>query len=165
MKYLVLILLVVIATGGAGGYFYYTETQKTIQILTENNAKLEMAIAQSEDAIKSLQSNYAAMAEENNRINQAYADIRRQNNRLASKIADMDLGILAVEKPESMQRAVNRGTVNAGRCFELLSGAELTEEERNATEAEDFNKECPWLWPGPPADGLRSEPAEGDNGQ
>lgn len=163
MKYLVLILLVVIATGSAGGYLYFTETQKTIAILTENNAKLEIAIAQSEEAIESLQNNYAAVVEENNKINQAYADIRRQNNRLSAKIADMDLGILAVEKPDSMQRAVNRGTANAGRCFELLSGALLTEEEKNATDAEDFNKECPWLWPGPDAGGLSGEQSTESN--
>jgi hypothetical protein len=60
----------------------------------------------------------------------------------------MDLGLLAAERPDSIERAINRGTRNAGRCFELLSGAILTEDERNATDGESFNKECPWLWPG-----------------
>jgi hypothetical protein len=58
----------------------------------------------------------------------------------------MDLGLLAAEKPDSIERAVNRGTVNAGRCFELLSGAELSEEEKNAKDGIAFNKECPWLY-------------------
>lgn len=132
-----------------GGYFYYTDTQKKMAILIENNAQLEIAVKTNEDAISSLQASYAAAQEENRRINEAYAEIRRQNNRLAEKLSDIDLGLLAAEKPDSIQRAVNRGTLNAGRCFEILSGAPLTEDEQNATSGEAFNKECPWLWPGP----------------
>jgi cell division protein FtsB len=163
MKYIVLILLVVIAVGGSGGYLYYQDSQKKIAILTENNAKLEIAIATSEAAIKSMQQDFAKVAEENKRINESYAEIRRQNNRLSSKLADMDLGLLAAEKPDSIDRAVNRGTVNALRCFELLSGAKLTEEEQNAPDGKTFNKECPWLWPGPPAERVSGEqPAEGN---
>ena len=140
------VLLIIMMTMGGVGYWYYTDTQKTIAILTENNAKLEMAVATNEEALKSMQQDYAAIAEENKKINAAYAEIRRQNNRLSEKLADMDLGLLAAEKPESIESAVNRGTVNAGRCFELLSGAELTEIEKNAKDDVTFNKECPWLY-------------------
>jgi cell division protein FtsB len=140
------VLFIIILTMGGIGYWYYTDTQQTIAILTENNTKLELAAATNEQAIESLQTSYAEMAEENKKINEAYAEIRRQNNRLSSKLADMDLGLLAAEKPDSIERAVNRGTVNAGRCFELLSGAELSEEEKNAKDGIAFNKECPWLY-------------------
>jgi cell division protein FtsB len=148
------LLFVVILVMGGIGYWYYNDTQERMAVLTENNAKLETAIALSEEAISSLQEDYAAVQAESERINQAYADIRRQNDRLSSRIADIDLGILAAEKPAAMQRAVNRGTENAGRCFELLSGSILTDEERNASSGEDFNKECPWLWSGDASDGM-----------
>lgn len=153
--YLLIFILAALGGVGFGAYKYYTDTQERIAILTANNAQLEVAVATNEETINSLQADYAAMAAENQRINDAYAEIRRQNNRLAGKLADMDLGLLAAEKPDSIERAVNRGTTNAGRCFELLSGALLTEEEKNATTGEDFNKECPWLWPGPPAGGVQ----------
>ena len=156
------ILFVVILVMGGIGYFYYTDTQKTIATLTENNAKLEIAVATNEQTIDSLQADYALMAEENNRLNAAYTEIRRQNSRLADKLADMDLGLLAAEKPDSIERAVNNGTANVLRCYELLSGAELTEEELNAETGEDFNKECPWLWPGPNTSGMPGEPTSGD---
>lgn len=136
------------------GYWYYTDSQSKISVLTANNAKLETAVALNEDAIASLQANYAAAQEETRRINTAYAEIRRQNNRLSEKLADVDLGLLAAERPDSIERAVNRGTVNAGRCFEILSGAPLTEIESNATNGEAFNRECPWLWPGPATSGM-----------
>jgi hypothetical protein len=140
------ILFVILGIMSAGFVWYYNDTQERLTIMAENNAKLEIAVQTNEDTIKSLESSYAAIQQENARINEAYADIRRQNARLSDKLADMDLGLLAAEKPDSIERAVNRGTANAGRCFELLSGAPLTEEEKNATDGESFNKECPWLF-------------------
>lgn len=151
------ILLVVILVMGGIGYWYYNDTQAKIAVLVENNAKLETAVAISEETIGALQTNYAASQAENERLNQAYADIRRQNDRLADRLSDIDLGLLASEKPESIERAVNRGTLNAARCFEILSGAPLTEDERNAEDGEAFNKECPWLWPGSTTSGMSGQ--------
>lgn len=161
MKLATIMFILMCAMGG-GFYWYYNDTQERMVILIENKVKLEDAVATNEVTIASLQQDYAAIAEENNRINREYSEIRRQNNRLAERLSDVDLGLLAAEKPESIERAINRGTENAARCFELLSGAELTEDERNATSGESFNKECPWLWPGSSADGVQSENASTD---
>ena len=142
------VLFVVILVMTGIGYWYYNDTQQTIATLTENNAKLETATQLQEEAIASLQQDYAAAQQENQRLNAAYAEIRRQNSRLSDKLATLDLGLAAVNSPDAIERAVDRGTINASRCFELLSGSPLTEEELNAETAESFNKECPWLWPG-----------------
>jgi cell division protein FtsB len=152
------ILLIVIMTMGGIGYWYYTDTQKTIAVLTENNAKLEMAVATNEETIATMAADFAAANAELKRVNTEFAAIRQQNNRLASKLADFDLGLLAANKPESIERAVNRGSANAGRCFELLSGADLTEDEKNAENGESFNKECPWLYDNYRARGLLNDP-------
>lgn len=145
-------------TMGGIGYWYYTDTQKTIAVLTENNAKLEMAVATNEETIATMAADFAAANAELKRVNTEFAAIRQQNNRLASKLADFDLGLLAANKPESIERAVNRGSANAGRCFELLSGADLTEDEKNAENGESFNKECPWLYDNYRARGLLNDP-------
>ena len=152
------LLLVVIMTMGGIGYWYYTDTQKTIAVLTENNARLEMAVATNEETIKTMAADFAAANEELRRVNSEFAAIRQQNNRLASKLADFDLGLLAANKPESIERAVNRGSANAGRCFELLSGADLTEDEKNAENGESFNKECPWLYDTYKSSGMLNDP-------
>lgn len=157
-KFLIGIILIM----GLGGYWYYNDTQKKMTILIENNAQLEIAVTTNEETISSLQNDYAVIQAENTRINQEYAAIRRQNSVLASKLADMDLGLIASQRPESIERAVNRGTENAGRCFEILSGAPLTEEEQNATDGDDFNKECPWLWPGPATVGVPGQQSPAD---
>ena len=54
------ILLIVIMTMGGIGYWYYTDTQRTIAVLTENNAKLELAVASNEETIKTMSADFAA---------------------------------------------------------------------------------------------------------
>ena len=139
-------LLIVIMTMGGIGYWYYTDTQKTIAVLTQNNARLEMAVATNEETIKAMAADFAAANEELKKVNTEFANIRRQNQELANKLQDLDMTAAAIANPEGIERAVNRGSINAGRCFELLSGAELTENEKNAENARSFNKECPWLY-------------------
>lgn len=130
-------------------WVYYQDTQERIAILNENNAKLETAVATSEAAVASLQADILRANQEITRVNEEFAAIRAQNNVLADKLARHDLAVLGAGKPGLVERLVNRGTINAGRCFELLAGAELTDKEKEATSGEEFNKECPWLWPGP----------------
>jgi chromosome segregation ATPase len=130
-------------------YWYYMDTQERIAILHENNAKLETAVATSEAAVASMQADIKKANEELNRVNKEFAAIRAQNNVLSDKLAKHDLAVLGSKKPSLVEKLVNRGTVNAGRCFELLAGAELTTKEKEAKDGNAFNKECPWLWPGP----------------
>ena len=47
-------LLIVMMTMGGIGYWYYTDTQKTIAVLTENNAKLNLAVATNEATIQAI---------------------------------------------------------------------------------------------------------------
>ena len=139
--------LIMLAMGGIG-YWYYNDTQARMAILQENNAKLEIAVATNEETINSLESSYASAQEELSTLNAQYQSIRRQNQELADKLQKIDLTAAAIANAEGIQAAVNRGSFNAGRCFELLSGAELTDQEKEATSGEEFNRECPWLWPG-----------------
>jgi septal ring factor EnvC (AmiA/AmiB activator) len=158
------ILLIIMFTMGGMGYWYYTDTQNTIAVLTSNNAKLEMAVATNEATIKTMAADFAAANAELKRVNSEFAAIRKQNNRLASKLADFDLALLAASKPESIERAVNRGSANASRCFELLSGAKLTDSEKEAENGDKFNKECPWLYDNYKSSGMLNDtPANTNN--
>jgi len=56
-----------------------------------------------------------------------------------------NFGEAAAKKPASLERAVNRGTVNALRCLEIASGSSLTDAEKNATKPSEINRECPSL--------------------
>ena len=146
--YLAIIIFGIIGGVGWFGYQYYVTSQNTIRTLTANNAKLETAVATSENTIASMERSAEELTNQLNFINEQYASIRRQNQRLAERLSNVDLGLAAQDAPDKIGPAVNAGTKNAGRCFEILSGSLLTEEERNAPDEITFNKECPWLWPG-----------------
>ena len=105
-------------------------------------------MAQNEEALRVQKENYEALQKNLQEVNQEFAASRAQNSVLTKKLAEHDLNALAAERPDSITRLINRGTVNAGRCFEILSGAELNDKEKEAKSAQSFNKECPWLWPG-----------------
>lgn len=148
MKLAGMMFVLMIAMGGIF-YWYHNDSQKRMAILQENNAKLNTAVQISEQAVASLQADYARANEQLRLVNQQFAEIRNQNNVLSEKLARHDLAELGAGRPGLVERLVNRGSRNAGRCFEILSGSPLTEEERNATDGGSFNNECPWLWPGP----------------
>jgi len=144
-KLAIVMFMLLLGVGGIG-YWYYNDTQERLAILTSNNAKLNTAVELNEQTISSLENDYEKASSELASLNEAYIAIRRQNQRLADKLQEIDLTAAAIANAEGIERAVNRGTENAGRCFELLSGAELTEKERTAENDIAFNKECPWLY-------------------
>lgn len=127
-------------------YWYYQDSQARIQTLSENNAKLETAVEINEQTIDSLQESYAQSQEQLRAVNDEFRQIRRQNNVLAEKLERHDLGVLGNAKPGLVENVVNRATDKVNRCFEIISGAELTEEELNAETPEQANSECPWLF-------------------
>ena len=144
-KLAIVMFMLLLGVGGIG-YWYYNDTQERLAILTANNAKLNTAVELNEQTISSLEQDFAKASSELATLNEQYISIRRQNQALAEKLERIDLTAAAIANAEGIERAVNRGTENAGRCFELLSGAELNEKERNAENDIAFNKECPWLY-------------------
>ncbi len=83
------------------------------------------------------------------KLNNEFTAIRKQNGILAKKlIEDHDIGFLGANRPKSVQRIITGASKRAGRCFEILSGAPLTQKEMEAKNGKAFNRECPWLWPG-----------------
>jgi arsenate reductase-like glutaredoxin family protein len=146
MKYVVMILSVLLIAGGGLGYWYYRDSQKIITTLTENNAELEISVQLNEQTIKQLEESYNEIELTLEAVNAENVEIRRRNSILEDTLDEHDIGLLAEARPELIERLINRGTENAFRCFELMSGAELTEQERSAENGEDFNSECPWLF-------------------
>lgn len=129
-----------------GFYLYYHDTQKKMETLITNNAKLEIGIKTNEEAIASLNSNITEANAELTRVNKAFSDARQQNNALIDRLAKHELGVLAATKPGLVGPIINKASNKALRCFEIMSGSPLTDQERGAKDAKSFNSECPWLW-------------------
>lgn len=144
-----MVLILMLLAGAGGAYTYVTNLQKTSEIHRLNAERLEVAVAQNEEALRVQKENYEALQKNLEEVNEEFQAARAQNGVLTTKLAEHDLNALAAERPDSITRLVNRGTKNAGRCFEILSGAPLNDKEKEAKSAKSFNNECPWLWPGP----------------
>ena len=143
-----LIIGAVMATMSGGFMLYFNHSQARIATLIENNAQLETAVSINEETISNMQELNEAASRELRLVNDELAASREQNRELLGRLAANDLGAFGQTNPEGLERVINRASNNVLRCFELLSGAELNERERNATDGRSFNRECPWLWPG-----------------
>ena len=137
----------IVLASAAGTFTYVKDLQKTSEIHRLNSEKFEQAAAQNEEALRVQKENYVALQKNLEVVNAEFASTRAQNNVLSDKLAKHDLNSLAAERPKSIVRLINGGSKKAGRCFELLSGADLTDKEMEAKSAKSFNSECPWLWP------------------
>lgn len=144
---LVLILTIIGAIGG--GLWYVTGLRADLAISAENSKKMEEAILQQQIAMEQLQVDQAKIREANEELNNTIKSQNQDMNALKNRFntnADgsaRDIGKIALEKPASIERAVNRGTKNALRCIEIASGAPLTSEEESANTTGEINKECP----------------------
>lgn len=135
------------------GWFYYDSTSKKIDTLVTNNATL---IANTE-LLKSVNSDNIQVMDELvkaqnlnkmnfEKLSDEFQLVRSQRDELVSKYEKHNLEYLATMKPELIEKIINSASANAGRCFELLTGAPLNEKEKKATSSNAFNSECPWLY-------------------
>lgn len=142
--------LVVMAVIG-GGLYYVTGLRADLERSQANEERLTDAIAQQGLLIEQMkrdaeqQRQIAADLQAKN--SQQGQDLTRLENKFAQNAQGQtrDFGALAASRPDSAARAVNRGTKNAQRCFELAMGAPLTEEEKTAKTPMEANRECPTL--------------------
>lgn len=144
-------ILISLLSGAA--YFYYSTTQSRIAVLIANNATLTANIEtittaneRNVQTIQDLQNAYIKIQEDFNQVQTEFQIIRSQNAELRERLGRHELDILAAARPGLVERTINNATVNALRCFELMSGAPLNTREINATTEKEFNSECPWLF-------------------
>lgn len=145
--------LFILATIGlvAFALWYVTNLKADLAISQENAKKMIAAVEQQNQAIKQMKEEQAAIQKINEELNSTIVkqnkDLKSLENRftMSSNGQTRDFGKLAEEKPKSIERAINRGTVNAFRCIEIATGSPLTEKELNAKTETEINKECPSL--------------------
>jgi hypothetical protein len=142
-----LIIVVIFAVSG----WWVTGLRADLAVSQENSRKLIDAIDQQQQAIKKMQEDQEKIRQINNDLNTTIKlqnkDVENLRDRFSqnAKGETRDFGKTASAKPQSLERAVNRGTVNALRCLEIASGASLTDFEKNATKPNEINRECPAL--------------------
>jgi len=110
--YLFLIIMGVIGGVGYGGYMYYKDTQERISILTENNAKLEVAAQLQEETINTMIEDVQRNAELNKELQRELQIAEGYGDQLRATLQKHNLTHLANKKPglieRKMQNATNR---------------------------------------------------------
>lgn len=145
-----IVALIIVLIVAAGGYFLIN-LKADLAIAQENSRKLEEGVRLQQETMAQLKADQQKIKDLNNELNTTIKlqnkDMENLKDRFSTNAAGdkREFGKTAAAKPTSLERAVNRGTVNALRCLEIASGAPLTEAEKNATKPSEINRECPSL--------------------
>ena len=144
-KYLAMLgmVLAVIAS-----LYYVSNLKAQLVIERENVKKLETAIELQKQVINQYRSDIARQQKINRDLQESAENQRKDIESLRKRFNLANLGKLSRVNPSEVENKINRGTMNAIRCFEIASGSPLTEREKNAKTANEFNPECTSLWPG-----------------
>ena len=114
MQQFLLALLLVLA-----GLSYYLWNENGV--LKENNAKLEIAIQTQEEAIATLQSDFALQSTQLNEMTVKSQQAQRELNRYSEFIRNYELSAKIMGDPVEMQRKINNGTKHIMEDIEGLS--------------------------------------------
>ena len=146
-----ILAILVIVVIGAAGIWYVTGLRADLAVSQENTKKMSDAVELQKQVIEQMQADQKKIQKLNQELINTVESQKRDIQSLADRFSTnadgsrRDLGEIAVQKPSSIERAINKGTKNALRCIEIASGSPLTEQEKNATKADEINKECPSL--------------------
>jgi len=143
--YFKMMIAVVMIAGIAGAGMYVMKLRRDNAILKANQIKLEMAVSSQKELIAKQQEDFKEILAANNKMNELVNALQKDLDDLDKRFnkGKRDVGKLAIEKTKLIEKIINKGSVNAKRCIEIASGAELTEQEKNATKKSEINPECP----------------------
>ena len=114
MQQFLLALLLVL-----GGLSYYLWNENGV--LKANNAKLEIAIQTQEEAIATLQNDFALQSTQLNEMTVKSQQAQRELNRYSEFIRNYELSAKIMGDPVEMQRKINNGTKHIMEDIEKLS--------------------------------------------
>ena len=135
----------IIASALIGAGVYVMKLRSDNAILKANQIKLESAVAAQQQLITKQKEDFEEILAANKKMNELVSALKKDLDDLDKRFnkKNRDFGKLSIEKTEVMERIINKGGEAAKRCIEIASGAELTEQEINATKKSEINRECP----------------------
>ena len=140
-----LFLIGILASAVVGAGVYVMKLRSDNAILKANAIKMESAINEQQELITKQKEDFKQILAANKKMNELVSVLKKDLEDLDKRFnkKNRDFGKLAIQKTKVIERIMNKGSVNAQRCIEIASGAELTEEELNATKKSEINTECP----------------------
>ena len=139
---MLLILTVVIGAVGFGAWKYYQYTQEQIRIYAVNAATAELAQQQAELAVESLKRDMVEIQAQFTEVSAKFAVAKGRVDALEGKLSEHEIGDLAQKKPKLIEKIIDKGTQDVLRCYEILTGSPLTDEEIAVTKKSKANTTC-----------------------
>ena len=135
----------ILASAVIGAGVYVMKLRSDNAILKANAIKLESAVAEQQELITQQKEDFKDILAANQKMNELVGVLKKDLEDLDKRFnkKNRDVGKLAIAKTKSIERITNGASALATRCIEIASGAELTEEEKNATKKSEINTECP----------------------
>ena len=140
-----MVFTIIMLLGLAGAGAYVLKLRGDNAILKGNQVKMEIALEQQTKYIEQQKKDYEAILKANQEVNKLVGNLKKDIDDLDKRFnkGTRDLGKTAMERPEAMERIVNKASDKALRCVEIAGGAKLTEAEKTATKKSEINSECP----------------------
>lgn len=146
MNWLKILPLIAVVGVIIGGYLYVNNLNNNIKDLVKAKAELTIAKKLQDETIEQLAKEREQMQSQLKSVFSNLNTIKQQNNVLQKRIRDSNIGQAAKEQPALVESTINKTSKNTNRCFEIASGSPLTDKEKKAKNAQDFNPECTWFY-------------------
>lgn len=126
-----LIIACILFTLITSGYFYIKALQGKLEAAAEVQIRMEGVINQQKIVMDRQVQDMKVMQDVNKNISERIAQAQSEINDLNNKFTKRNLSDIAKAKPSEIQVRVNRGTRDALRCNEIVTGSPLTEGEKS----------------------------------
>ena len=120
MKISMILTALLISTAVASSW-YYKYSQGVIMTLTENNAKLELAVETQKSAMEAMQKSFETQAAALTSLSANNQNLSDEKDALSTKLMKHDLEELSRRKPGLIETRINNGTKDLFSSFVDLS--------------------------------------------
>ena len=124
----------------SGGYFYIESLQGRLEAAKEVQARLEGVVEQQKLVMEQNQQDLQKMKEINTQIAEIAQTSQQEVNDMRTKFSRFNS--IAKNNPTEAEMRINRGTRDALRCNEIVTGSRLTADEMSG---KIQNNICPEL--------------------
>ena len=116
---IVFVALLISSIAGAG--LYVMKLRSDNAILKANQIELEKSVESQKELLQKQKEDFEDILESNKQLNQLISTLKKDLDELDKRFnkKKRDVGKLAIERTESIERIFNNGSNNAVRCIEL----------------------------------------------
>ena len=125
-----LIIACILFTVITSGYFYIQALQGKLQAAAEVQQRMEGVINQQKIVMERQTADMKLMQDVNKDISEKVNRAQSEMNDLNRRLTKRDLSAVANSRPSETQVRVNKGTKDALRCNEIVTGSSLTDDEK-----------------------------------